>query len=197
MVEIEIRGVLDKSQYQKLTSFLEKNAKFEQTFKRLSVELEPADGVVVSEFNPDKMYLRIKKSDNEEKITLKMGNMESEKLEEVEVVFKTGQFLDAIKLFDVFGLRKGMILFWESWVYEYQSCEVKVSKYTNDYYMWEIESRSNDEETAMKQVYDLAADLNLEVIKPEEFLAIAKWQNENIFEKFSMDNLDRRLKESF
>jgi hypothetical protein len=63
--------------------------------------------------------------------------------------------------------------------------------------MWEIESRSNDEETAMKQVYDLAADLNLEVIKPEEFLAIAKWQNENIFEKFSMNNLDRRLKESF
>lgn len=132
----------------------------------------------------------LKKSDDEEKISLKFGDALADRLEEYEVVIKPGQLLTTLKLFKMLGFGQGLIYFWQSWVWEYQGMEVKLSKYTDDYYMWEIEARGNNAE---KEVYQLADKLGLKPLSGDEYRKEIDYQCQNIFQLYSEENLQKVL----
>jgi hypothetical protein len=198
MNEVEIRGVLDQAKAENLKDFLDKNAKFEKTFKRLSVDISPGFDPKTRLWNQHNINLRIKKSDQEEKISLKYGDSFSDTVAEHEVIINQGQLLEALKIFEVLGFGSGMIYFWESWVYEYLNCEVKLSKYSEDKYMWEIEARGNiPDNEAREVVYGLAKELDLVALTADEYKAEALDQVQNFFEIYSSENLHKYLENHF
>jgi adenylate cyclase class IV len=191
MHEVEIRGLLTSSEFETFKAFLEQNATFEKTFKRLSVEISPGFDPATRTWSQRKLNLRIKKSDDEEKLSLKIGDTLQHTLEEHEVVFESGKFLEMLQIFAALGFDSGLIYFWESWVYEYQGVEIKVSKYTDEYMMWEIEARDNTSlEKAKERVYQIAEQLNLNPLTPEEYDKELTYQNKTIFELFNLENLN-------
>ncbi|KKQ98423.1 MAG: hypothetical protein UT24_C0004G0046 [Candidatus Woesebacteria bacterium GW2011_GWB1_39_12] len=189
MIEIEIRGKLNRKEFGKLKSFLDRKAKQKDCYKRISVDISPGFDPITRTWKNSSFDLRLKKSGTTEKISLKVGKFHLKEREEIEVKLKEGQFLDALKMFETLGFDKGMIYFWESWEYEYQGFEVKISKYTNDYYIWEIES-----DNPKKDPHDLANTLSLKPYSEEEYRKAIDWENQNIHKLYSLELVKELLR---
>ncbi|SRR5260221_8996804 len=180
MVEIEIRGKLTKEQFEKFKSFLEEKAELMDNYKRLSVDLSPGFDPKTRSWSDSKFDLRLKKSGNSEKISLKVGEFHLQERQEIDVKLKDGEFLSSLKLFETLGFDKGMIYFWESWEYEYQGFEVKISRYTDNYYTWEIESKTKNLDPN-----NLASDLNITSYSEVDYKKSIDWENKNIHKLYS------------
>ena len=189
MIEDEVRGKINRSGFNKLLAFLNKKAKLIKTYKRLSLDLSPG-------FIPEKRTwgkgskfdLRIKKSGKDEKISLKVGEFHLQKREEIEVDLKSGDFINAAKMLETIGFNTGMIYFWESWEYEYGGCETKVSKYTDDYFTWEIESKNQQSDPNL-----LARELGLHPYTKEQYRESIDWEKKNIHQIYSDDVINDLL----
>jgi len=175
MVEIEIRGKLTKEQFEKLKSFLEDKAKLLDNYKRLSIDLSPGFDSKTKSWKDSKFDLRLKKSGVSEKISLKIGEFHLKERKEIDVKLKEGEFLNSLKLFQMLGFDKGMLYFWESWEYEYQDFEIKVSKYTDSYFTWEIEAKEKN-----LNPNTLAKELNLIPYSETDYKKAIDWENKNI-----------------
>ena len=134
--------------------------------------------------------LRLKKSGDSEKISLKFGKFHLKEREEIEVKLKEGQFLDTLKLLETLRFNKGMIYIWESWEYEYDGFEIKISKYTDDYYTWEIES-----ENLKKDPCKLADILSLKPYTKAEYRKTIDWENHNIHKLYSFKLVKELLRQ--
>lgn len=191
-VEIEIRGKLSKLDVGGTFDFLKSKAKFLRHYFRLSVDISPGfDSKTKSWKSDSKLDLRVKKSGSEEKVSLKIGAFHSKNRREVEVKIEEGQFLNALSLFVALGYSKGMIYFCENWEYRYQDFEIKISKYSDDYYTWEIESLSKDSDP-----HSLSGLLGLKPYSKEEYERAVKWENKNIHKIFDLKTA-KRLMENF
>ena len=194
MQEIEIRGVLNFTQFTHLKEHLDQHAIFEKSFKRLSVELSPGFNAATRTWNQEQLNFRIKKSDNEEKISLKVGDSFGEKVKEYEIYLQAGSLLTALELFEHLGYGTGMVYFWESWVYAYEGFEIKLSKYPNDYVMWEIEARGElTDEESLRKAYNLAEELKLKALNRDELAKEIDYQCQNIFEVYSLELVKEKL----
>ncbi len=185
--EIEIRGKLHNIDVDRIFSLLEKDGNLIKHYKRLSVDISPGfDPVTKTWNNTDNLDLRIKKSDTEEKISLKVGNYNSINRKEIEVSIKSGEFLDAVSLFESLGFNKGMIYNWENWEFDYEGFEVKITKFKDDYYIWEIESKLDG-----GNPFEIAKKLNLKPFTKLEFKKEIDWQNNNINKLYSFEEIKK------
>ena len=182
MKEIEIRGKLSKLEFNTLKIFLEEKATFKDNYKRISIDLSPGFDPKTKTWKNSTFDLRLKKSGNTEKITLKVGNFQLKEREEIEVKLVEGEFLNALKLIERLGFDKGMVYYWESWEYDYQGLEVKISQYTDDYFTWEIESNNQK-----KDPTDLANKLSLKPYSESEYKSAINWENQNIHKPYSYE----------
>lgn len=195
--EIEIRGLCSKDQFQTLQKLLEEKGKFERTFKRLTVDISPGFDSQTKRWDvsrPESLDLRLKKTNEEEKISLKFGNFHEVKRKELEVVIQPGQFLATVELFNSLGFNQGMIYFWESWVYEYSGVEVKITKYTDDYCLWEIEARGEVEEEGIAKI---AQELHLQPLDVQGYRDQIDYANDHIHQLFSVSTLEALLQKYF
>lgn len=189
--EIEIRGRLTKRDFERLTTLMSEDGRLVDRYKRFSVDLSPGfDPKTKTWLNSSKFDLRVKKSGSSEKISVKVGQFHLKRRKEIEVKLKNGEFLNAVLLLETIGFDKGMLYFWESWEFTYQGFEVKLSKYTDEYYTWEIES---DNPNFTPHV--LAKSLNLVPYGKHEYNQAINWENENIHKLYSYKLLEKLLKQ--
>jgi hypothetical protein len=190
MTEIEIRGKLTKEKFNEVMVLMEKESKLKDHYKRLSVDISPGfDEENRSWKNLSGVDLRIKKSGNKEKISAKMGNFNDKEREEVDIKLEEGQILEVIKIFVKLGLNNGMIYQWESWEFDFDGFEVKLSKYTDDYFTFEIESKSG-----RSDLEGLADKLGLIPYSDEKYKEVLVWENQNIHQLFSVEAVEKILK---
>jgi adenylate cyclase class IV len=195
MDEIEIRGKINKEEFEKLSVFLAKNAKFVDEYDRLTVDVSPGfdpktrNWDQINKKNNNKQIdLRIKKSGNKEKIAVKVGHYSSKNREEFEIALKEGEFVDALRLFEALGFNSGMIYSWKSSIYNYKNFEIKINEYPSGYRDWEIESNNPG--------YDpdgLARELSLHPFSEEEFNKEIGWKNNNLHELYSLERVKEEL----
>lgn len=191
MIEIEIRGKLSKEEFQRLHEKLSKEGQLISQYKRLSADLSPGfDPKTRTWEGSSEFDLRVKKSGELEKITVKIGEFHLKKRKEIDVALKSGEFLDAVLLLETLGFNKGMIYFWESWEFEYQGYEVKLSKYTDDYYTWEVES-----DIRKLDPNELAKSLNLSPFTKQEYKQAISRENKNIHKLYSFKLVEKLLKQ--
>lgn len=191
MTEIEIRGKITKEKFDDLMVLMNKEAKLKDYYKRLSVDISPGFNEENRSWNNlSGVDLRIKKSGDKEKISAKMGRFIDKEREELDIKLEEGQILNVIKMFVKLGFDKGMIYQWESWEFDYQGFEVKLSKYTDDYFTFEIES-----ETGKNDPDVLAEKLALVPYQENNYRAAIDWENNHIHQLFSIEMVEKILKD--
>lgn len=190
MDEIEIRGKINKEEFEKLQTFLKTKAKLIDNYDRLSVDVSEGFDPKTRVWQiPGQVDLRIKKSGKIEKIVAKVGHYASKNREEIEVEIKDGEFINALKLFEALGFTTGMIYQWKSRLYQYGEFEIKINEYPNEYYDWEIESSNPESDPD-----ELAKELSLHPFTEEEFQKEIEWKNNNLNELYSLERATELLK---
>ncbi len=190
--EIEIRGKISKIEFEKLLVKLEKEGKAVDHYLRLSVDVSPGfDATSKTWKNLSGMDIRLKKSGEKEKISIKTGDFHTLERKEVEVKLQTGQFLNALDLLETMGFSSGMVYFWESWEYLYQGVEIKLSKYSEDYFTFEIEGKEN------VGVEEMAKELGLSCYDKEDYRRAIDWENLNIHKEYTRELVEKMLEERF
>lgn len=175
-LEVEIRGRLSKNDFKRVAKLLKTKGGLQKHYSQLSVDVSPGFNPKTRNWeNGSNFDLRLKKSGNVEKISLKVGQFHLKKRQEVEVKIQEGQFLNALELLEILGFNKGMIYFWESWEYSYQNFQVKLSKYTEDYYTWEIEAQAESSDP-----HKMAKILGLKPYSKKEYNEAINWENKHI-----------------
>jgi len=188
-IEIEIRGGLSSSQFTRLRSMLAEKGNETKHYLRTSVDISPGFDIISRTWKTDDSEdLRVKKSGDTEKISLKLGEYSGMERQEVEVYLKEGEMSKAVQLFDLLGFNKGLIYHWESWEYEYKQYEVKLTKMSDDYFEWEIESKDGKIDPHI-----LAVELGLTPFTESEFKKRIDWQNQNIHQLYSLQTLKNVL----
>ena len=192
MTEIEIRGRIVKKQFDELFSLLSRDGELADHYQRLSIAVSSGfDPASKSWKNSSGMDIRLKKSDEKEKISIKTGGIHDLERKEIEVKLQTGQFLGALDLLETMGYQTGMTYFWESWEFNYQGTEIKLSKYTEEYFTFEVEGKENVE---VKKVAD---KLGLVPYSNDEYKKAIDWENQNIHKLYVRDEVEKVLKEKF
>lgn len=186
MVETEIRGRLTKQESDKLSVLLQKEGKLKDHYLRLSMDISPGFNPKTRTWkNQAQTDLRLKKSGKSEKISLKIGEYHLQERKEIDVKLQEGEFLKAVNLFVALGFDSGMIYFWESWEFEYRGFEVKISKYNDEYYTWEIEAKEEDDPGV------LASQLSLKPYTKQEYKQAIDHENQLIHQPFSLNVIEQ------
>ncbi len=192
MTEIEIRGKLTKEKFDELFKKLTDSGKLADHYHRLSLDLSPGfDPVTKTWKNSSGTDIRLKKSDEKEKLSVKMGTFQDKERKEVEIKLQTGEFLSALDFLEALGYNSGMIYYWESWEFDYQGVEIKLSKYTDDYFTFEIEGKENSDVDA------IAKDFELTSYSEEEYRQAIDWENQNIHQLYTRQLTENLLKSKF
>ncbi len=192
MTEIEIRGKISKEKFDNLFKLLSETGELVDHYHRLSIDISPGfDSETKTWKNSSGTDIRLKKSDDKEKISIKTGNFQDLERKEVEVKLKTGEFLSALDMLECMRFNTGMIYFWESWEFNYLGVEIKLSKYTPDYFTFEIEGKENND------VHDIANKLNLTAYSNDEYRHAIDWENQNIHQLYTRELVEKILTEKF
>ena len=191
MIEVEIRGKLIKAEFEKLFALLRRKGELKDHYHRLSIDISPGfDEKTRKWSNTTQVDLRIKKSDDKEKISAKIGSYDQKGRGEVEVKLASGELPNALDLFEALGFRSGMIYYWESWEFDYKDFEIKLSKHSEDYYTFEIESSKADPNL-------LAEELNLKAFNKEEYREAIDWENRNIHRLYKKETVQELIQLMF
>ena len=192
MTEIEIRGKLTKEKFDELFKKLTDRGKLADHYHRLSLDLSPGfDPVTKTWKNSSGTDIRLKKSDEKEKLSVKMGTFQDKERKEVEIKLQTGEFFSALDFLEALGYNSGMIYYWESWEFDYSGVEIKLSKYTDDYFTFEIEGKENSDVDA------IAKDFELVSYSKEEYRQAIDWENQNIHQPYTRQLAENLLISKF
>lgn len=192
MTEIEIRGKLTKEKFDELFKHLTSNGELVDHYHRLSIDLSPGfDPTTKTWKNSSGTDIRLKKSDDKEKLSVKMGSFHEKERKEVEVKLQTGQFISALDFLETLGYNSGMIYYWESWEFDYQGVEIKLSKYTHEYFTFEIEGKQNSD------VDTIAKDFGLNSYTQEQYRQAIDCENQTIHQLYSRELVENLLKSKF
>jgi pterin-4a-carbinolamine dehydratase len=192
MTEIEIRGKLAKEKFNELFKLLTSDGKLVDHYHRLSIDLSPGfDETTKTWKNSSGTDIRLKKSDDREKLSVKMGSFHDKERKEIEVKLQTGQFLNALDFLEALGYNSGMIYYWESWEFKYQGVEVKLSRYNDHYFTFEIEGKENS------NVESVAKKFELTPYSKEEYRKTIDWENRNIHQLYTRKLNEKLLKSKF
>lgn len=188
MTEIEIRGQLSKHKFVELFVLLSHDGDLVDHYHRLSIDLSPGfDSETKTWKNSSGTDIRLKKSGEKEKLSVKMGSFHEKERKEVEVKLQTGQFSSALDFLETLGYSSGMIYYWESWEFSYQGVEIKLSKYTDEYFTFEIEGKENSNVDAV------AKDFELISYTQEQYRRAIDWENQNIHQIYSKELAEKLL----
>ncbi len=193
MEEIEIRGKLEKADFERLKKLFSEKGKLIRHYFRLSADISPGfDPQTRSWPKPDLIDLRVRKSNEKEVIIIKIGDYADKVRKEIEVELKEGQLIKALGLLETMGFGQGMIYFGQSWEYKYKEFEVKLVQYGDNYFNWEIESHQKSLDPDR-----LAEELGLTPLTREEFKKEVDWQNQNLHQLYSLKAVERILSKNF
>lgn len=146
-VEIELRGPLTKSDFQRLAKFLQKEGRFKEIKKRITYVFYTKDKT---------LDLKIRTTNGKSEMVVKKGFWGARRREEITLPIKTESVPDAQKLLAALGYKEGIIATRVAQVFEYQGVEMALIKCPKDYYFYEAEflggKSSKNPESQIKKV---------------------------------------------
>lgn len=194
MIEVEKRVFLSPEKLEELKHFFEQNGKFLKTFKRFTVvSIDRSDFIISQSTKDNPLDIRVRSTGENSKLTVKYGNWHNDKgRQEVELPFKTEDFLGAITMLNLMGLKYFISTYIERFAYEYKGFEITLDKYfTSDKCLMEVELLVKDQNKtteAEKEIRSLLKDLNLTEMDKEEFV---DWVQQMNLDKKVQLNLDK------
>lgn len=178
--EIEFRGPLTKSEFQRLLTFLKKEADFVKQMKRKTFVFE----------NKDKtLDLKVRTTDGVPEIVLKKGFMGARRREEIVISLKTNSIKEVLRLFSLLGHNKGIIAIRDNYIFNYKNIEFALVKCPNNYCFYEAELINNKgTKNPEKHIKGILESLNLKVWSEKEVYNFMMYCKKNIDEHFEYKN---------
>jgi predicted adenylyl cyclase CyaB len=181
MIEVEIRSFIDEKTYEMLHKFLKEKAKFlDETFQ-ITVYFNVA------------IDLRVQQSKNYSKLWVKGGKIHDTVREEMEVKFKSEDFLNLIKIFRMLNFPIRMVWLRKRLEFEWNGIKVYLDDTEGYGKIVELECYAKNEEEAKKAeklLKERLKQLSVELTPREEFEEKFKW-----YEKNWKDLINKRIKE--
>lgn len=183
--EVEIRGPLNKNEYDELNHFLKKNGKFIVEKNRIIIDYTATQGSQTIR-NREK-DIRLRCTNGIPEIIIKIGNWGgSEQRKEISLLGIKGEFDKMVKIFAALGYTKGIICIRNILVYKYKQVEFSLVEVPNHSYFYEAEMMVNKKGSseAAKYIDKICKDLNLKIFSADDFYKYVDALNKNVNEKF-------------
>jgi adenylate cyclase class IV len=184
--EVEVRGPLNKNEYDKLNRFLKKNGIFIAHKKRIIVDYTATYGLQTIR-NRDK-DIRLRCTNGIPEMIIKIGNWGgSEQRKEISLKGKKGEFDKMVEMFGALGFTEGIICIRNILVYNFKNIEFALVEVPNHSYFYEAEimTTEKDSNEATEYINKICKELNLKIFSADDFYKYVEILNKNVNEKFN------------
>lgn len=190
-IEVEVRGLLSKSEARQLERFLSDNGLYQGIKKRLTIDYSfylPEGGVERREKD-----IRLRVTNGLPEFIIKLGKWGAgENRKELSVKTNTGDFPTLVNMLTHLGLEKGMAFVRISKVYIYKEIEFSIVEVPGHSYYYEAEqlvSTKKDANKASSIIENACKDLDLTVFNNQEFLDYVTLLNEESNQEFNAQDV--------
>ncbi len=179
--EIELRGPLTKTEFQRVFSFLKKKGRFIKKIKRKTF---------VYYFPNKKLDIRIRITNGFSEIVVKEGVWSSRKRQEVIFPINSKSVKKAQKFLAALGYTKGGIALRESYIFKFKYVEFALVKCPKGYYFYEAEFIKNKKiVNPEKYILDILNSLNLKVWSEKEVIKFFMFCKKRIDKPFRINKI--------
>lgn len=200
MIETEIRGILNKEEYNRLIKTFEREGKFKTEFTRLNLMYSVFD-------SSSKMDLRCRVSEDAAELIIKKGEQSSADRKEIEVKFNRDSFINMVELLSELGYNHCIASLRHSVRYMYKEIEftlvkpLRIDNKTADdrnciYYEAELMASENTVEKAKQDIINVIKSLNIKVLR-EHSEEAHKFGGGSMVSSHSFYKLIEKLNENF
>ena len=170
-IEVEVRGVLDKDQYNKTKKLFKKIASFKENKNRILIDYStflPGEGI-----RDRQKDIRVRVTNGIPEIVVKLGSWGgSESRRELSFKGKEGDFETLVEIFGQLGFIKGTLAKRDALVFNYKDIEFALVKTPGQHYYFEAEKMAHKEENFAKvenEIRKVCKELELETVDKEGF----------------------------
>lgn len=167
--EIELRGLLDKTQKEKLAKFLSKSGKLIKRYERTQW--------IFGLTHTKKIDLRIKSTNGENEFSLKVGRLANANRKEISIPIPKDKFKEAFEFLKFLGQREGLKAVRNAQVYEYKNIEWAIVEVPGHSFYFEAEklvNSKNEGVVAEAEIRKIAENLGLKIFTKRETMAYIK-----------------------
>ena len=170
-IEVEIRGILNKDQYNQAKTLFEKLASLKESKSRILIDYStflPGEGI-----RDRQKDIRVRVTNGIPEIVVKLGSWGgSESRRELSFKGKEGEFETLVEIFGQLGFIKGTLAKRDALVYDYKDIEFALVKTPGQHYYFEAEKMAHSEEDFTKvenEIREVCQELGLAVVNKEGF----------------------------
>ncbi len=190
-IEVEVRGPLSKTAYDKALKVLEKKGTFIKKKERILIDYSTSDESGRMEKRTKDIRLRITNGIPE--IIIKIGNWGAgEARREISIKAASGTFDDLVETFAHLGWKKGVLCVRNSLVYSYKDVEFALVEVPGHSYYFEAEmmiGESESKEEAIKYIKKVCTGLGLKTFTKKEYFDYLEVLNTTVNEIFDYDQV--------
>lgn len=167
--EIELRGLLNKDQKEKLENFLTKNGKLVKQYERTQW--------IFGLSHEKKVDVRIKKTNGEYEFSLKVGKLGNANRKEISIPFPSDKFKQSLEFLKYLDRREGVKAVRNAKIFTYKSIEWAIVEVPDHSFYFEAEKlvdSKNDGRAAEEAIKKVAMELSLCICSPKEVVNYIK-----------------------
>lgn len=199
-IEVEIRGVLDKDQYNKTKKLFKKTTSFKENKSRILIDYStflPGEGI-----RDRQKDIRVRVTNGIPEIIVKLGSWGgSENRRELSFKGNKGEFETLVEIFGQLGFIKGTLAKRDAIIYDYKNVEFALVKTPGQHYYFEAEKMAQSEEDFTKvedEIRKVCGELGLRAVDKEGFFEFIEELNKTDNQIFEFkDFKENYFKEKF
>lgn len=170
-IEVEVRGILNKDEYNQAKTLFEKLAFLKESKSRILIDYStflPGEGI-----RDRQKDIRVRVTNGIPEIVVKLGSWGgSESRRELSFKGKDGEFETLVEIFGQLGFTKGTLAKRDALVYDYKDIEFALVKTPGQHYYFEAEKMAHSEEDFVKvenEIREVCGELKLDVVSKDGF----------------------------
>jgi adenylate cyclase class IV len=190
-IEVEVRGILTKKDYDQLNKKLLKDGKFISHKDRVLIDYSTF--IKKQGIKNRTKDIRLRVTNKIPEIIIKLGKWGgNDQREELSVLTKKGSFDTLVKAFNILGYSKGMLCVRDIKAYKYKGAEFAVVSIPGHGYFYEAEkivsNSKKEKEQASLKLEKICSELNLEILSDKDHCDYVEKLNKEINEVFDFKN---------
>jgi predicted adenylyl cyclase CyaB len=185
-IEVEIRGILNKTEFNKAKKFFKEKAKFIEKKRRVLIDYSvflPGEGI-----RSRQRDIRVRVTNDIPEIIVKLGSWGgSESRRELSFMGRKGEFGTLVEIFGQLGFTKGMRAKRDGLIYTYKGIEFSLIETPGKNYYFEAEKMAHGKEDFKKvenKIRKVCEALGLKVLDKEGFYEFVERLNKTENEIF-------------
>ncbi|MFW5853331.1 MAG: hypothetical protein ACOCU8_01695 [Patescibacteria group bacterium] len=182
-IEVELRGPLSQTEFEKLNNFFKDQAEVSGEKERILIDYSTFLTGGIENRNKD---IRLRVTNGKPEIIIKLGNWGGSDIRKELSVFTMGEFDILVQMFAELGYIKGMLCVRKSKIYKYKEIEFALVEVPGHSYYYEAEKMTNsfNSVSVLKEIEKVCLDLELDIFNQQQFFDYIKKLNKESNEVF-------------